>query len=257
MNLRQGQEEKVLTIDLFELWQIFVKRWWLLLLVAILGSGAAFAYEKLTYVPIYQSSATLYVLRDETSNAQTTSEVSSEFTLALNLVTDCDYILKSHSVLDQVIEDMDFDVTYKELSNSISTYNPDNSRVLEVTVTADSPEHAKELVDSLCEVGADKIADAMGNRQINVFEKGKLNQEPANGISMKKILAVGMGAAILIYMVFLLIFLLDDGIHSNEDVESYLGLSVIGVIPGNGKRPRRDSDYAKMDSSDQNIGKED
>ena len=44
-------------------------------------------------------------------------------------------------------------------------------------------------------------------------------------------------AVILAYSVFLIVFLLDDRIRTEEDIERYLGLSILGNIPnGNDKK---------------------
>jgi len=42
---------------------------------------------------------------------------------------------------------------------------------------------------------------------------------------------IGAAAAVLTYSVFLVIYLLDDKIMTNDDIERYLGLSVLGEIP--------------------------
>ena len=50
--------------------------------------------------------------------------------------------------------------------------NPEDTRILEVTVKADSPKMAKAIVDRICTIGAARIEDAMGFQQVNVYELG-------------------------------------------------------------------------------------
>lgn len=215
-------------ITLKDLWEIFVQRLWVLILTAAVAAGGMFTINRLTFTPAYSSTATLYILRQD-NNTATSSD--SDFSLALKVVNDCDYLLKSHSVLDEVIRTLDLEIDYEKLSRSVSISNPDNTRILEVTVENNSPESAKRIVDTLCEVGQEKITEAMGFQQVNLYEYGTIDPEPCNVTGITKFILVGMIAAILAYSVFLVIFLLDDRIRTEEDIERYLGLSILGDIP--------------------------
>lgn len=214
------------TITIRDLWSIFVKRAWIIFLVAALSAVIAFGFVKLTVTPQYSSTATLYILRQEDEVAS-----SSDFSLALNVVNDCDYLLKSNSVLDEVIRELKLDTPYEVLYNNISTSNPEDTRILEVTAVADSPELAKKIVDKLCQIGSEKITEAMGFQQVNLYEYGILNNKVSNGFGLSGYVLVAMIAAVLTYTVFLFIFLLDDRIQSPEDIERHLGLSILGEIP--------------------------
>lgn len=224
------QQTTVRIITLKDLWDIFIHRFWVMVLAAITVMGGMFLVIRLTYVPQYESTATLYILRQDNEQSGSSS-VSSDFSLALNVVSDCTYLLKSHSVVDAVIDELHLDIPYEELSKIISTNNPDNTRVLEVNVKAGSPELAKSIVDSICQIGAGKIEEAMGFNQVNLYEYGVLNTRPCNTTGLMAYLLVGIVTAILVYSVFLVTFLLDDRIRSEEDVEHYLGLSILGDIP--------------------------
>ena len=86
-------------------------------------------------------------------------------------------------------------------------------------------------MDRICELGKDSITEAMGFEQVNLFEYGVLNRKPCNTTGMMSYLLVGVITAVLIYAVFLVRYLLDDSLRTNEDIEHYLGLSVLGEIP--------------------------
>lgn len=215
-------------IRLKDLWDIFVHRLWAIILVAAICVGAVFAYNTLTFVPEYESTATLYILRENTGE---TGGTSSDFSLALAVVNDCTYLLKSHAVVDQVIAELKLNTRYSTLRDSISTSNPENTRILEVTVVAETPELAKQIVDKICEIGANKIQAAMGFNQVNLYEYGILEKSPCNQTGMFTYILIGMVVAVLAYGVFLIAFLADDRIRTEEDIEQYLQLSILGDIP--------------------------
>lgn len=224
-----------ITIYLSDLWEIFVRHLFVIILAAAVCVGALFIYATKIVKPLYNSTSTLYVLRQD----DTDSYSSSDFNLALNLVNDCTYMLKSHAVLDDVIEDLDLDISYNELSDSISTRNPDSSRILEVSVKTGDPELSKKVVDKLCTVGSERISEAMRMDQVSVFERGTLETAPCNRVGVMRYVMLGILGAVLCYLAFVVAFLLDDKIKTEEDVKRYLQLSVLGEIPytsASGKR---------------------
>jgi capsular polysaccharide biosynthesis protein len=223
------------TVSLGDLWKIFLQRFWLMAIAAVIAMGAMVVYVKLTFVPLYKSTATVYIL---SADDETEQSKNNDFILALNLVTDCEHILRSHAVLDQVSAKMtanpDFkNKTYKyeSLKSSITTNNPEDSRILEVTVTAASPAEAKAIVDYICDIGAVKIQETMHLNQVNVLEYGTLSKSPCNITSSLSYLLAGFVAAVAVYVIFLIIFLFDDRIRDNEGIEKILNLSVLGNIP--------------------------
>lgn len=237
--MRNREESKVVTLK--ELWAIFVQHLWVLGLIAVAAAGITCLASRLTYVPAYSSTATLYILRQNSDTDTGSSD--SDFSLALKVVSDCDYLLKSHSVLDEVIQTLGLDTSYDQLSRKVSISNPDNTRILKVTVQSDTPEKAKQIVDMLCEIGQEKIMKAMGFQQVNLYEYGTFEPNPCNTPKTVTCLMVGVAAAVLAYAVFLIAFLLDDRIRTDEDVERYLGLSILGDIPDANDTKNRQGGY--------------
>ena len=224
-----NQKAILKTVTLKDLWGVFVQRLWAILLVAAICCGGLLTFDRLTFVPQYASTATLYILRQ--ADTSTASEANSDFSLALKVVNDCTYLLKSHTVLDEVISSLQLSQKYEDLYDCVSTSNPEDTRILEVTVEADTPELAKRIVDQICTIGAERIEDAMGFRQVNLYELGTTDPDPCNRTRLLTFIFAGVIAAFVTYVLFLIIFLLNDRIKTDEDVERYLGLSILGNIP--------------------------
>lgn len=220
---------KVITLK--DLWDIFVRRVIWMVLAAVIVGTAFLVVDKATFTPQYQSTATLYLLRDDEEDSSSVVDAYNSYSLAMKVVNDCTYMLKSRTVVDQVISDLGLSGSYESLVGKISTSNPENTRFLEVTVRADSPETAKLIVDSLCERGRDQINNALGYEQVMLYEYGVLRSAPSNTRGMTSYLLPAAAAAVVVYAVFLIIFLLDDRIRSADDIERVLGLTVLGEIP--------------------------
>ena len=216
------------TYTLIDLWKIFVRWLWAIILAAVVVVAGMIFFVHMTFRPVYSSVATLYVLRQENSLNESNIE---DFSLALNVVNDCTYLLKSHAVLDEVIEQLSLKTPYEQLSRTITTSNPVNTRILEVRVAASSPEEAKRIVDCVCQVGSQKIQEAMGFKQLNLYEYGTLEQEPSNRVSRTTYFLAGLFAAVFTYLFFVIYSLFDTSLRTDEEIEELLGVSIIGDIP--------------------------
>lgn len=217
-------------ITLKDLWDLFIRRIVVIVLVAAVTVGGFFALDMSFYKPQYTSTATIYILRSSEENTSI-GEAANELSLALRLVYDCNYFLKSRTVLNAVIEDLDLNMTYSQLHSRITSINPSNTRILEISVRGDTPEQAKAIVDRICDIGPGKIEEAVGFSQVHLYEYGNLPEYPSNSPSMLKYVVVAVAAALAVYAVFLLMFIMDDRIRSDEDIEKSLGLSILAEIP--------------------------
>ena len=226
----ENNNENVKVISLKDLFGIFLDRLWLILLVAIIVVSGTYTYNKLTYVPEYSSTATMYILKEVNENTAS-YDASNDFSLALKVVNDCDVLLKSHTVLDSVISQLSLELSYGELYGMISISNPEETRILYVTVKADTPGGAKEIVDSLCSIGAKKINSVMGYDQVNLYEFGTFNPSPCNQTGIMIYILLGVIAGAFVYLIYVIVFIADTSIRTDEDIQNYLGLSVIGDIP--------------------------
>ena len=118
-------EKKTTTrvVTIRELWDIFLHKLWIIALSAAIAVGAMFAFIKLTYTPRYSSTATMYILR-QANNSESSNDISSDFSLALKVVNDCDFLLKSETVINAVKADLNLGDDYSDLKDSITTKNP-------------------------------------------------------------------------------------------------------------------------------------
>ena len=227
--MEKQQNSYFRNVTLKDLLTLFINRLWMIVLAAVAVVGIMAVIVNVTFVPQYNSTATLYILRQrETENS---SASASDFALALNVVQDCTYALKSDAVLQQVIDELNLTTTTEELKVGISTENPESTRFLKVTATGSTPKEAQKIVNKLCSIGVVKITETLGLNQANIFESGTENAEPSNKTTVKDYITAGFIAAAAVYLLALLIFVLDDSIASDEDIQEMLGLAILGDIP--------------------------
>ncbi len=224
------QNENQITLSISDLWSIFTSRFLIIIAAAALTFLVMLGIAVIKYKPEYTSTAMIYLIRQENESAPGNLS-SSDFSLALSTVNDCKYLLTSHRVLDSVIEVLGMPITYNQLKSMIAITNPTSSRILEISITAPTPMDAKIIVDELCVIGAESIMNALGIDQVNIIDKGTYSQKPSNSMVTPITPAITLFVAVLVYGVFVLMHIFDDKIKTPDDVEKYLELNVLGVIP--------------------------
>ncbi len=228
---KKFEDDDEIEIDLLELFYALRHRWWAILLALVIGAGAAGVYTKKLIAPHYQSTSMVYVLSKETTLASL-----ADLQIGSQLTKDYSVIIKSRPVLQEVIDKQNLDLTTDELGEMITIDNPKDTRILSITVEDIEPMRAKAIVDEVTKSASNYIGDIMEMVPPKVIEDGIVAVKPSSP-SVKKNAAVGgLGLAVLVCGLICLKTVLDDTIKSEEDIEKYLGLSVLAVIPDTEKK---------------------
>ena len=232
------KETNYIEIKLSDLWKVFRRCWWILLAVAVLFSGATYFFMKRTLKDQYQSTATVYVLRTDGRSQLNYQDAM----FASSIIGDVDkLILSEDNVIKPAIKKLARNADYSEselrtrISQilqkvSVKTAGTD-SRLVYITVTSNTPEGAANIANAVASAATEYLNDMFGQEVLNITDAAKQPKSISNPISMLKVGAVGVAVAVLIYLVWLVLYLVDDKIDSEDEVEKRLGLTVLGSIP--------------------------
>ena len=242
-------KKEELGLSLFDLFRLLWKRLWLLLIVAVIVGGATFVYNYTTYSEEYTSTAKIYVLNTEVMEGASATSTAYYFQLALTVVEDCKELVLSETVLDRVTDELDLDMSPKVLRQMIRVESEMDSRVLKVSAVTDDPELSAKIVNAVSEQGVRRVREVMNVNQMSVYEYGEVSQIPSNDVSLMTPVLFGVAAALLVYVLCLIIMILDDKVNDENDVENYLGLTVLGDIP------HRSDDTRKKHGNNKYYGK--
>ena len=231
------EKRKEIEISLKDFWEILRRCWWLMLIVAMIVAAALYGFLSITHKDEYTAHGRLLVLRETESGKQMQS---SDVTLSKNLLDDFIIMVKTERVLDKVSAKHD-GLTTDQLKRMISVSNDSNTHFIDVAVTSADPALAQELSGEILQAMSVTVNEELfEERFIDAYDQTiKLPEKPSNPISKVKVLAVALGAALVIYAIYFVLFLLDDKINDAEDVKKYLGISILGQIPdmtGNHKK---------------------
>ena len=209
-----------------EFLNIFSNKWPVFLITCIVCILVSIISTLFFITPTYTSTAKLYVI-----DKNSTTINSSEISVSSYLTKDYEEIIVDRTVLEEVINRLNLRTSYKSLRSNITTFNPQNTRFIEVTVTHNTPQGAKAIADCIFEVTEQKVLEVIELDRIIIFSLGNLptrTSSPVLSINILKSFIIGI---VICFLEMLLIYFKDDKINTADDVEKYLELTVLASIP--------------------------
>lgn len=225
-NHRENNNE--IEFDLLEIVHILFGRFWIILCVGFFAALICFALSAYVLAPVYESTTKIYILNKTDNTAVTYTDVQ----MGTQLTKDYAELINSRYVLEKVIEQLSLeDMEYKDLMNKVSVNTPVDTRIVSITVEHTDPELAMRIANCIREVAGEHIQNVMDIEAVNVVETANMPMEKSEPSIVKWTMIGGALGVFLACAVILTIFLLDDTIKSSENVEKYLGLSTLALIP--------------------------
>lgn len=222
MNAKSQDE---MEIDLLEIFGVLMSRIWLILLVAVVFAGGTGVFCKFIMTPIYTSTTQLCIL------SNTTIASLQDLAIGTQLTQDYIVVVQSRPVVEQVIENLELDMTYEELLSVTSVENPTDTRILSISVTNPDPTLAKQIVDQYAQVSRKRIADLMDINEPGIIEEGHVAERKTSPTTTKNAMIAGVLGVLLASAFVIIRYMMDDTIKSSEDIERYLGLNTLGILP--------------------------
>ncbi|MBD5547204.1 MAG: protein-tyrosine kinase [Lachnospiraceae bacterium] len=225
-------------IDLLEVFHILISRILLILSAGVFLALVCFAISKFIITPTYKSTTKIYILNKSESQSVTYSDVQ----MGTQLTKDYAELISSRYVLEEVIQILSLEEDYDELRGMVSVDTPADTRIVSITVENTDPVQAMNIANCIREAASNHIQNVMDIEAVNVVETANMPMEKASPSVVMWTLAGGAIGVFLLCVIILIQYLLDDTIKSSEDVEKYLGLSTLALIPvmeeGNGKKKK-------------------
>lgn len=220
-------------IDLQQFWEVLRKRW---LIVAALPLIAALTSGIISFFilkPSYQASTTLIVGKKAAEAGQAADQMLDNNVLLANQQLAKTYatIAQSRTVEQNVIKDLNLTLTVEDLDKLISISQVKTTEILDIQVSNTDPELAARIANTMAQEFSKAIIEIKKVDSVSIVDKAVPPDTPVKPKKTFNILiAFVVGLMTAVALAFLLEYL-DNTIKSSEDVESILGIPVLGVIP--------------------------
>lgn len=244
---RADRDADVMTIDLVEVFQV-IRHWlWLIVLVALACGTAAYAFSKFVLPEEFESTTKIYVLDKSGAGGTNSQSTYSDLQVGMQLTKDYVELIKSRTVLEAVMKDnhLDQTYTYEQFAETVNVQTPADTRIVTITVTNHDPALAQKLADDIRKRSGELIIKTMQIDAVNTYEKANYpDRKSAPSCGRWAVVAALIGA-LAVSAVVIARYLLDDTIKTSDDVEKYLGLSNLALIPFDESVMTEDEDSSK------------
>ncbi len=223
-----GKRDDIIEINLAELFAVLWARAFLIISAGFFFALAGLFLSKFVLHPVYDSTTKIYILNKEENQTVTYSDVQ----ISTQLTQDYAELIKSRYVLEEVIQRLNLvDMGYEDLAGVLKVDTPSDTRIVSITARDEDPLMAMKIANCIREVASEHIANVMDIDAINVAETANVpTKKSGPSVARWTVIAGFLGAVVIAFFV-ILEYLLDDTIKSNDDVERYLGLSTLALVP--------------------------
>ena len=217
------------TVDLREYFGIVKKRFWIVALITIIAVVVSGVISFFMLNPVYEAKSTLIVNTEK--NEETQMITGDQFNVTQKLAVTYGEIIKSRSVLDDVIKNLKLDDEYGDLVKNVTVPPVKDTQIISISVQDTNKEKARDIANEIPKVFKKEAKRITKANDIQVIDKAILPQNPIKPNKMMNMaIAAVLGAMIGLFVVFLIEYL-DNKLKTPQDIEKHLGLSVLGVVP--------------------------
>ena len=228
MKMQTANQEDTMDIDLQDLLGLLLHRAWIICLAIGITGLIGFVTSFFFVTPQYESTTSVYI---STNKQNEKSMTYSDAQLATQLTKDYEELIVGRYVLERVIEQFSLDDNYEGLRKRVQVTNTADTRIINITVKDPEPEKARLIADSIRDIASEHIKTVTDVEAVNVADEANLPESPSEPSVLKWTALGALIGMLLAVGVIVVGYLMDDTIKSAEDVEKYLELSTLALIP--------------------------
>ena len=237
------QNEEEIEIDMGELLRYLAGKAGYIIWTALAFAVLALAVTTFCMTPRYTSTTKMYVLNRQTNEGVTSSDLQS----STYLTKDYMEMIRSRTVIEAVIADLNLNSTYEDVLGQIDVSAASDTRVIAISVTDKDPYEARDIANAVRNAAAAHIQSVMNTEAVTVVDEANIPTKKSSPSTIKNVAIAGGVGLFLALVVCVVLYLMNDKVTTAEDVERYLGLSVLASMPLEEEEVRRKKARKKLE----------
>ena len=224
---KEKDTNETIEIDIISMLSYFLKHWYYFVFSVLITTVVGLAICLTVITPQFRSTTKILILNRQNSDALQ----YSDFQISSQLTKDYEELIESRDVIESVIEKCGLEDTYEQLVSRVSISNTTDTHIISISVEDPDPQVAQTIANTLRDTASEHITSVTDVQAVNIAEKANLPTEAASPSKLIwAVVSAGIGG--LAMLIFLVIrYISDDSIKSEADVEQYLGLPTLALIP--------------------------
>ena len=212
-------------INLRDLLIYFRKHLVLFFVMAVLCVSAGTAYTILVQKPEYKSRATIILSSDKSKTT-----VQSEITANKNLIETYTEVVKSHRVLDRVIQENNLTESYDGLVSKINVSSLKDTEIISISVVDANAYRSFELANEVADIFKEEISQIYNDTSVNILDHAVEPRSPYNIDVVKQEIIYTVAGMVLGFGIILVLFYFDRTIKTTEQIDEIFKLPIFGQV---------------------------
>lgn len=200
----------------------------IIILILILFIALGYLYSYYYVVPEYKSTSTLLLIPNDDETV-----TSSDLTLNSGLISTYGNIAKNSKVLKQVISNLNLNIQEGQLLSKIEINIIKDTHIMEISVSDTDPQMATNITKELSNVFLNEIKQIYNLNNIGIVDEAQLPDTPYNINHIKDMFVFVCMGIVVSFAYIVIIYLFDNTIKKEEDIEEYIKIKSLGSVPIN------------------------
>ena len=192
-------------IDLREVFGLLLSKIWVILLSGITVGLLAIVGTIFFITPQYESTTRMYVLSQQDKGTLTNQDMQT----SLSLTSDYVELIKSRTVTEGVIAQLDLDMTSEALLSKMTVESQADTRIISISVRDADPYRASEIANTVREVAAGHIQNVMDIEAVNVVDTANIPDQRVSPSITRNAMMGGLLGVIVAAAIIVVIYLLN------------------------------------------------
>lgn len=221
--------EEEMTLDLGELLDIIKKRIKLIAIITIASTIVSGIFSLFFIKPTYEAKSSIIIGKVPESKNQ--SLEYSDIMMYKQMIKTYSEIARSRTVAEKTIESLNLDLKPSELSKMVNITPMADTQIITIKVISKNPDEASRIANEVTKSFIDEATLKLPGGNLNIIDNAVAPEHPSKpNKKLNVAIAFVLGLMVSLGIVFVIEYM-DKTIKTEDDVEKYIGLPVLGVIP--------------------------
>ena len=221
------EEDREIEIDLLDLFSYYRTKIKWIAGAFILGALLAIFVTQFVITPKYTATSTMYMVSSSTGSAVDLSD----FNIGQSLSSDYVELVKTRPIIEDVIKERKLDYDYEDVLEMLDVSVVTDTRILKINVTSPNKKEAAAIANSLAQKAEKELPNLMDTPKPHIAETAIVPQHRSSPSLTKNTLIGALALMLIVLVVLTALYMMDDTIKSEEDLEKYFGVMPMTVIP--------------------------
>lgn len=234
-------EDTEVEIDLVDLFAHLKQHIILIIVLAVAGALMAVLITRFAVTARYDAVSSMYVVSASANSALDLTDLN----MGTSLTNDYKKLVLSRTMMENVLRDTGEELTVAQLRKMVGVTNDTGTRILEFKVSSPDKTQAMRIANSFVRQSILFLPEVMGVKDNipTVVDLAIEPQSPSNK-SYTRNTAIGLLVGIVVAVAILVVqYMMKDTFDSADDLEKYIGVMPMAIVPENGQKHRGNGYY--------------